>query len=430
MLTDRELASLILLAAAILLVTLRVLASDDRGGVLHGIGVALATLAQPKLLVPTLAYLAILFAVLVPASRVGLWEPGLWKATLIWMLVSGVGLFFSLDRATKESGFFWRTLLHTVWAIAIVEFIATLKSFPLWAELLGQSLALLAGLLGIQREDPGLRRAANSYLSVFGLTVIGWSLAHVVLEWSGLDRGLLWREFLLPIWLTPIALLVVYAVAVWEAYGITFRLMRLSKPDESLVGQRLALVLRTGLWLPHLRLIRGHEGWINSTEGFSEAWAAIGQLRQQHREQVEAEAAAKRRLVENAGWTGVDECGQQLDQREFAETKEALRWASTCHMGHYPNHEDRYRDNLLPILEPGFADHGLEEPSGITMYVSPDGQSWYAERRTITGHWFAIGAAGPPPDEWLFDGPEGPSGFPAKPEWDHWGGGESSVNWD
>ena len=311
MLTDRELASLILLAAAIVLVTVRVLASDDRGGVLHGIGVvALATLAQPKLLVPTLAYIAILFAVLIPASRVGLWEPGLWKATLIWMLVSGVGLFFSLDKATKESGFFWRTLLHTVWAIAIVEFIATLKSFPLWAELLGQSLALLAGLLGIQREDPRLRRAANSYLSVFGLTVIGWSLAHMVLGWSELDHGLLWREFLLPIWLTPIALFVVYGLAVWDTYGVIFRLMRLSKPDESLVGQRLALVLRAGVWLPHLQLIRGREGWINSTDGFSEAWATIGHLRQQHREQVKKETAARRRLVEYAGRTGVDDSGR------------------------------------------------------------------------------------------------------------------------
>ena len=99
-------------------------------------------------------------------------------------------------------------------------------------------------------------------------------------------------------------------------------------------------------------------------------------------------------------------------------------------MGHYPNQGDRYRDDLLTILEPGFADHGLDEPGAITMYVSPDGQSWFAERRTITGRWFAIGAAGPPPDEWLFDGPERPSGFPAEPEWDHWGVGESSANWD
>ena len=430
MLTDREVASLILLVAVSGVVTVWALASDGRGGVLRAIGGALAALAQPRLLVPTLAYVGILFAALVPASRLGLWESVLWKATLTWMLVSGVGLFFSLDRAMKESGFFWRTLVHTVWAIAIVEFIATLESFPLWAELLAQSLALFAGLLGIQQECPGLRRAAKSYLTVFGLVAIGWSLAHVVREWSELDHGLLWREFLLPIWLTPIALLVVYVFAVWEAYRITFRLMRLSKPDESLVGQRLALVIRTGLWLPHLRLIRGSEGWINSTEGFSEAWAAIGQLRQQHREQVEAETAEKRRLVENAGQTGVDECGRQLDQREFAETKDVLRWVSTCHMGHYPNGGDTYRDDLLPILEPGFADHGLDEPSGVTMFVSSDGQSWYAERQTITGHWFAIGAVGPPSDEWLFDGPERPSGFPAEPEWDHWGGGESSVNWD
>lgn len=34
----------------------------------------------------------------------------------------------------------------------------------------------------------------------------------------------------------------------------------------------------------------------------------------------------------------------------------------------------------------------------IRTQVSGDGQRWYAERQTITGHWFAIGAAGPPSD--------------------------------
>ena len=44
-----------------------------------------------------------------------------------------------------------------------------------------------------------------------------------------------------------------------------------------------------------------------------------------------------------------------------------------------------------------------------------DDQAW---RRTIAGWCFAIGAAGPPPDQWLDDGPNPPRGFPGEdPEW-------------
>ena len=108
----------------------------------------------------------------------------------------------------------------------------------------------------------------------------------------------------------------------------------------------------------------------------------------------------------------------------------ALRSLAISQMGHYRNSGKKYRGDLLPILESGFVRDGLPQSHGIAMYVAPDGQSWYAERQTITGHWFAIGAGGPPSDQWLFDGTDRPSGFPNEAEWDHWGGGEHSVNWD
>ena len=63
-------------------------------------------------------------------------------------------------------------------------------------------------------------------------------------------------------------------------------------------------------------------------------------------------------------------------------------------MGHYRN-VGRYREELVPLLERDLARDGLPQPSGIGTYVAADGQSWYAERQAITGHWFAIGAAGP-----------------------------------
>ena len=98
-------------------------------------------------------------------------------------------------------------------------------------------------------------------------------------------------------------------------------------------------------------------------------------------------------------------------------------------MGRYRS-EGKYDDNLLPVVEPTFARDELPQPSDIRIIVAADGQRWYAERRTVTGHWFAIGAAAPPPDQWLFDGTDRPSGFADEAEWDHWGGGEHSANWD
>ncbi len=426
-LTNRETATLILFGA----LAVWVLMSSNRAEVLRSTGSILAMLTRPKLSVPTILYIAFITGLLVPASWLGLWESDLVGATVRWMLFSGLGLLFSLNAAIDEPGFFRRAFLRMLAVVAVIEFLATLSSFPLWAEVLGQLLAAMAAVVAVQ---PGrytrAARAANAYLILFGLAALAWGVWQVIDDWSLIDRGLLFREFLLPIWLTPFALLFVFGFAVVAAYEKAFVRMWLGdESHSSLARQRLALVLRSGLSLSHLRLVAGREMWIGNAAGFRETWSRIGEVKQASRERAMAEAAVARRLIENAGRTGVDRDGRQLDRREFSETQEALRSLAVAQMGWW-NRDDRYREDLLEILEPTFELDGLQEPSGITMYVALDGQGWYAERQTITGHWFAIGAAGPTPDQWLLDGIERPSGFPSEPEWDHWGGGSPSLNWN
>ena len=99
-------------------------------------------------------------------------------------------------------------------------------------------------------------------------------------------------------------------------------------------------------------------------------------------------------------------------------------------MGHYSNAGQGYRADLFPIVESHFARDGLPENHGVETYVVRGGQCWYATRQAVIGWWFAIGAAGPPPDQWVYDGLRPPQGFPAEPEWDRFGGGMASANWD
>ena len=314
-----------------------------------------------------------------------------------------------------------------------MEFLVNLESFALWVEIPAQVLAFLfTGVAVMTAQDTkhaAVAKLANAYLVSYVLSALVWAGWHLVNHWSHADQGALFREFFLPIWLTPVALIFVYGFAVVAAYESVFKRMRIMRKEGGLAKQRLAMMLRAGGSLGTLRLLSGVGAQrLARTNGFREAWNKVGRIRLDIRTQIEA-AAAERRLVENAGRSGVDESGQQLDQREHDATRQSLRWLAICHMGHYRN-EKKYRKDLLPLVESGFERYGLSQPHGITMHINGDGQRWYAERQTVTGRWFAIGAAGPPPDEWLFDGSEKPEGFPAEPEWDQWGGGVHSTNWN
>jgi hypothetical protein len=112
---------------------------------------------------------------------------------------------------------------------------------------------------------------------------------------------------------------------------------------------------------------------------------------------------------------GTEGAGLQLDRREFAATKDALRWLATCQMGWYQNEDrpDTYRDDLLTVIG-DFLLQGLPEPHAIVMKVRKDGQAWYAYRTTPSGYVFGIGASGKPPSKWFWDGPTPPPGYPSK----------------
>jgi hypothetical protein len=156
---------------------------------------------------------------------------------------------------------------------------------------------------------------------------------------------------------------------------------------------------------------------LGRARSWREARGVARRFQEDRRRRIEREEAAADRLVRFAGVEGEDEEGRRLDQREFDETRRALQWLAIAQMGWYQNEEWRrgYRDDLLEMLRPF---PSLPEADGIELHVAQDGQAWWAWRRTITGWCLAIGAAGPPPNQWLNDGPSPPRGFPGEdPAW-------------
>lgn len=63
------------------------------------------------------------------------------------------------------------------------------------------------------------------------------------------------------------------------------------------------------------------------------------------------------------------------------------------------------------------------------MRVSKNGKAWCAYRKTVSGWVLGIGAAGPPPNQWLYDGAQAPSDYPGRGA--SWGQGpfETPPNW-
>jgi len=198
---------------------------------------------------------------------------------------------------------------------------------------------------------------------------------------------------------------------------------------------KLALVTRL-----HFRSRDSHAfagPWIQriaSAPSFAAARQVVTDYRKSRRDAERAAAEEQAQLRRYAGSDETDAEGRRLDRREFRETTSALNWLASCEEGWYHNEHRggrQYRADLLEALGNDFTSHGLPQDSGITVKIAEDGQAWFAWRRTITGWCFAIGAAGPPPDRWEYDGSEPPNSFPGKDR--RWGerpfSDEANRNW-
>ena len=221
----------------------------------------------------------------------------------------------------------------------------------------------------------------------------------------------------------------IYALSVYAAYERPFRQIN-RQTIVFRVRWQARIAIAMTLHFKTSDVIQFQHFWAKKlvdAKTFGAARAVVRQFEQSLRDDECTIAEEEYRLWRYAGVDGIDSEGRRLDRREFKETMKALRWLATCHMGHYRK-RSRYDENLLSLLGDDFTMHGLTGRSRIEMKVAKTGQRWFAYRRTVSGWCFAIGAAGPPPDQWEYDGCDPPCGFPGEdPSWGNGSFGDREV---
>jgi hypothetical protein len=358
-------------------------------------------------------------------SKIGLWRIDLTKDTIVWFVVSALAFFIGYDQASKQPHFLRRRLLAAVSIAVFIEFFANLFVLNLIAEVTLQPFLLLLGLLiAVAESDErlrALRTPLNALLAVVGLSLLAYSVRQLFISWNAVDKPVVALQFALPIWLTIGILPFIYLLSLYSNYQSAFHAIDVHSDNRrARLRAKLALVTRL-----HFRSRDSHAfgGWpwleqIVSAPTFLSARRVVADFRESRREKEHAAAEEQERLRRYAGSDDTDAEGRRLDRREFKETMKALYWLADCMEGWYHNEErggKRYRADLLEVFGPDFfKPFGLPPDPGITMKVAKNGKGWYAWRRTVTGWCFAVGAAGPPPDRWEYDGPEPPGRFASK----------------
>jgi hypothetical protein len=384
---------------------------------------------QVGIIVPVLLMVAYVCGLVVVGRRLGLWNPSLIKATVTWFLVSGlVILMNAVTERGKERRFFLRTALRTLELTVFVEFFVNLfvLSFP--AELVLQfvliCLVMLSAFTAGQQRYRVVKTAVDGLIAVIGFGLAGYVSFQLIRHWDQLNKAAYLPEIAVPVWMTIGALPFIYFIMLYARYQWAFKTLHTVQDPAACRRAKLAMITTmfgrvrdigaiTGIWTREAA----------SAPSLAAARNVVKHFQASRRLEDAKEAEKQARLKRYAGAEGTDDNGRQLDRREFEETTRVLRWLASCQEAWYGNPNGRYRGDLFDLLGNDFTSYGLPLDHGITLHVARNGRSWWAWRRTVTGWCFAIGAVGP--DQWEFDGPEPPRGFPRKDK--GWEGG--NRNW-
>lgn len=287
--TNRDIAFLVWLGAFIVFVAWK---RDTRRSLL---GVLQAV--RGKILVLLLAYIAYIAAVVAVAWRLGLWNSGLLKDTIAWLIVPGLALLFGFTKAYEERRFCIRTLARVVGLTALVEFYVNVVSFPLWIELVllpaAAFLVLLSAVASMKPDTEVVRRWADRVLGVVAVAVIVATGANLAGQWDVLDKPGLALLYVQPAWLTLAGLPFVFVFSLLANYEEQFVRIGFNSKDDPRARRR-----------------------------------------------------AKLALVQSFHVTDWE--GRPLDKREFDETKDALDHLGLFHAGQFK--EGRYRRDLLSVV--------------------------------------------------------------------------------
>ena len=395
---------------------------------------------HPVIIIPILLLLGWISLEVYLGYRIGLWRTDLTTDFVMWALVSGFVSFFNFNRGSTQRHFLRRSVIQTLGVAEVIQFATNIFVFNFWTELIFvPTLSLIAILAMVAEKDArheSVRTLLNGVLTLIGFALLAFFVQQLIAGWNGMDWPSIGRKFALPVWLTIALTPFIYTVSICAGHEGTFKRMNWnSRPQKASIHTKLALV--TGLHFRAREIGSFNSPWTDklaSESTFSGSRLIVKEFRESFANSEQAAIEKKEQLRRYAGSDETDSDGRRLDRREFKETMSALDWLATCQMGWYRNDDqnEQYRADLLEILGTSFIGRGLPDDPDITLRISNDGQAWYAWRRTMTGWCFAIGAAGPPSDQWKYDGPEPPHGFPEPHgQWAHWTRSDDiAPNWD
>jgi hypothetical protein len=155
-------------------------------------------------------------------ETVGVWRWDNLKTTIVWFVMTAVVAMASTKELEKGAGALRALLREAITITAIVLFLGSINTLPFWAEfLLLPFLTVITAMVAVAKRQPEHRiviAPLNGILAIAGLSIIGYSIFRIVVDWRDFDAALQLRELVVPVTLTIMFLPYLYGLILFMGF--------------------------------------------------------------------------------------------------------------------------------------------------------------------------------------------------------------------
>lgn len=275
-LNNREIAISLWMAA----ITIYIFSSSKMGDVKRSFRSLLSAFFVRQIISAVMLMATYMGVVVYLMFEANLWNSGQIKNTIFWAAAVGFMSLFKLESMKKDKSFFKHSIIDNLKILAIIQFVVSFYSFPLWIELLLVPILALTGGMNAIAETDGkynqVKKLLDGLMMFFGIAVIAYTAYMLTTNFNKFGQESTLYDFIVPTLLTLFYLPFIFMMMVYSAYEQAFvRLIFVIKNHKLRLTAKIYAILffnfRLALlerWLSHISIekISSHKELINSLE--------------------------------------------------------------------------------------------------------------------------------------------------------------------
>jgi len=214
MFSNREIATIVWLLAIFFLVFLKY--KSVRKSVFDLI---ISVFKMWKLFSLMLLYIFVAIFVL---YKLNLWNIGLAKITILWLLGFAITTVVNFAKIFGEKGYLKRIIIEIIGLTAIVSFLVNFYSFSLWIEMFIVPIMILSVCVSTvsvyDQKNRQVGKFANKVINGISIIIFIYSFYKTILNFSNIANINTFRELLLPVVLSFSFIPFVYFLSLYSRW--------------------------------------------------------------------------------------------------------------------------------------------------------------------------------------------------------------------